>query len=172
MSSLFSLFLGKDIKTADDPTGLAEELGVNLTEDKPSSGAEDESSEEEEDDEDEDGPIVESEFYPRTLLQFNGVNDDRIFISIKGKVYDCTKGAKFYGPDGPYENFAGHDASRGLAINSFDPDVIQEWDEPIDDLSDLTEKEQEALDSWEDFFENKYPCVGTLIPEPGINDVE
>ncbi|CCH59209.1 hypothetical protein TBLA_0B03700 [Henningerozyma blattae CBS 6284] len=152
--SFFNMFLGGGVKTSDDPTGFAGGDGGDTFN---QNGQE---------------PIVHAEFYPRTLLQFNGINDPRIFLGICGKVYDCTSGAQFYGPGGPYENFAGHDASRGLALNSFDPSVIREWDQPMDELKDLDESQVEALQSWVDFFDNKYPIVGTLVPEPGINTVD
>jgi membrane-associated progesterone receptor component len=48
----------------------------------------------------------------------------KIYIAIKGKVYDVTKGAQFYGVDGPYHVFAGRDASRALARLSFDEAVL------------------------------------------------
>ena len=88
---------------------------------------------------------------------------------MKGKVYDCSLGRQFYGPSGPYSNFAGHDASRGLATNSFDLETVKQWDEPIDNLQDLSETERSALDGWAAHFEKKYPCVGSLEAEPGVN---
>ena len=147
MSFLSNLIFG-GVKTDADPTGLSG-----------SSGLEDAGNE----------PIVEGVFHPRTLYKFNGHDNEKIFIAIKGKVYDCTTGRQFYGPSGPYSNFAGRDASRGLAKNSFDMDVIRDWNEPMDDLSDLTPKENEILDGWAEFFEKKYPCIGTLEPEEGVN---
>lgn len=110
-------------------------------------------------------PIVEGLFTPRTLSKFNGHDDEKIFISVKGTVFDCSAGRQFYGPSGPYSNFAGHDASRGLALNSFDMETVREWDQPIDDLSDLKSEEQEALDGWEEHFKKKYPVVGKLVPQ-------
>lgn len=41
-------------------------------------------------------------------------------MGVRGRVYDVTLGANFYGPGSPYENFAGRDASRGLSKGSFD----------------------------------------------------
>ena len=114
-------------------------------------------------------PIVEGNFYPRTLSKFNGHDDEKIFIAIKGTVYDCTQGRQFYGPSGPYSNFAGHDASRGLALNSFETDCVKDWDQPIDDLEGLTPEQLNSLNEWESHFANKYSIIGALIPEPGVN---
>ncbi|AET38104.1 Dap1p Ecym_2371 [Eremothecium cymbalariae DBVPG len=152
MSFVKNMILG-DVKTSEDPTGLTNEEAQNRS---TSSG-------------DVSEPAVERKFFPRTLSKFNGHDDEKIYISIKGKVYDCTAGRQFYGPSGPYANFAGHDASRGLATNSFEFEAIRHWDQPIDDLSDLSEQQHEALDGWVAHFEKKYACIGDLVPEPGVN---
>ncbi|CAH2350372.1 damage response protein 1 [[Candida] railenensis] len=107
-------------------------------------------------------PIVEGRFTPLSLAKFNGTDDPKILIAVKGKVYDVSNGASFYGPGGPYENFAGRDASRGLAKNSFELDCLTPTDQPIDQLKNLTADEIESLDGWEQHFEGKYPLVGTL----------
>lgn len=114
--------------------------------------------------ENQDGPdtIVSGKFTPHTLAKYNGTDDPKIFIAVRGRVFDVTNGKSFYGPGGPYENFAGRDASRGLALNSFDPAVLTPLDEPIDDLKGLSDLELESLDGWEEHFENKYKVVGTL----------
>lgn len=106
------------------------------------------------------------EFTPRQLSNYNGFDLEKIYMAVKGRVYDVSKGRQFYGPSGPYSNFAGHDASRGLALNSFELEHVRRWDEPIDDLADLTELERKSLDNWEGMFKGKYPCVGTLVPDP------
>ena len=65
--------------------------------------------------------------------------------------------------EGPYGNFAGRDASRGLAKNSFDRDMLVPLDGPIDKLEDLADDEREALSDWAMHFEGKYQLVGKLI---------
>ncbi|GMM37113.1 Dap1 protein [Saccharomycopsis crataegensis] len=110
-------------------------------------------------------PIVEGSFTPRQLSQYNGHDEKEIFIAVKGTVYNASSARGFYGPSGPYSNFAGHDASRGLAKNSFEFDVIRTFEQPIDDLNDLTETEKVALDDWEALFKRKYPVVGKLVAE-------
>ena len=89
--------------------------------------------------------VVEGKFTPKSLAKYNGRDSPKIFIAVKNRVFDVTQGGAFYGPGGPYENFAGRDASRGLAKNSFDPEVLTDIDKPIDDLKDLSKLEIESL---------------------------
>ncbi|XP_042300566.1 membrane-associated progesterone receptor component 1-like, partial [Sceloporus undulatus] len=46
------------------------------------------------------------------LWPFDGWQEPRILMAFNGKVFDVSRGRKFYGPDGPYGIFAGRDASR------------------------------------------------------------
>lgn len=109
-------------------------------------------------------PIVFQTFTPLTLLPFNGQNDKPVFLAVRGKVYDVSNGRSFYGPGGPYENFAGRDASRGLAKGSFDVEMLtKDLEGPLDTLDDLNAEELESLQGWEDKFNEKYLVVGKLI---------
>lgn len=86
-----------------------------------------------------------------------------VYLAVKGKVFDVTPGKNFYGPGGPYENFAGRDASRGLACGSFDEDMLtKDLQGPLDSLHGLGEDEKQALQDWESRFEEKYLVVGNL----------
>ncbi|KAG0002991.1 hypothetical protein BGZ79_001929 [Entomortierella chlamydospora] len=108
--------------------------------------------------------LVFKEYTPKELAEFDGrTNDTRILMAIQGKVFDVSRGRNFYGPDGPYGNFAGRDASRGLAKNSFDKTMLVPIDGPIDRLEDLNDDEKEALADWAVHFEAKYQLVGKLI---------
>ncbi|KAI9803016.1 MAG: hypothetical protein M1825_002249 [Sarcosagium campestre] len=124
-------------------------------------------------------PTVFKTYTPRTLLPLNGHKDatlnptGMVCLAIRGKVYDVTPGRSFYGPGGPYANFAGRDASRGLACGSFDDDMLTEdLDGPLFPLDRLNEEEQEALNGWEDMFGGKYLCVGRLVAaDDAVEDV-
>ncbi|KAF9391184.1 hypothetical protein CPB97_007304 [Podila verticillata] len=108
--------------------------------------------------------LVFREYTPKELSEFDGrTPDTRILMAVNGKVFDVTRGKQFYGPDGPYGNFAGRDASRGLAMNSFDKSMLSPLDGPIDKLEDLKEDEKSALEDWEVLFDGKYQLVGKLI---------
>ncbi|KAI5858567.1 cytochrome b5-like heme/steroid binding domain-containing protein [Tricharina praecox] len=110
-------------------------------------------------------PMVFKTFTPSTLRPFNGVDDPRVMLGVQGKVFDVTAGKSFYGPGGPYSNFAGRDASRGLAKNSFDEDMLTDVDMPLDLLVDLTDEERGSLKEWAAHFEGKYLLVGRLVNE-------
>ncbi|KAI8621065.1 cytochrome b5-like heme/steroid binding domain-containing protein [Chytriomyces sp. MP71] len=104
-------------------------------------------------------------FNPKELAKYDGRASKAIYLAVKGVVFDVSSGASFYGPDGMYGNFAGRDASRGLAKDSFDAEMVQPLDLPIDDLKDLTPSEVEALNGWFQFFSGKYTNVGQLVNE-------
>lgn len=76
-----------------------------------------------------------------------------VYLGIRGKVFDVSPGRNFYGPGGPYENFAGRDATRGLACGSFDEEMLtKDLEGPLDDLQGLGKDEMDALGNWEDTF--------------------
>lgn len=96
------------------------------------------------------------------LKKYDGSGPDgRVLVGVLGKIYDVTKGKRFYGPGGPYSGFAGRDASRGLA--TFNVSAIND---EYDDLSDLKPSEIEQVREWELQFSEKYDFVGKLI-RPG-----
>ncbi|KAJ5793551.1 hypothetical protein N7457_000150 [Penicillium paradoxum] len=111
-------------------------------------------------------PTVFKTYTPKTLIEFNGEGDRPVYLAVRGRVFDVTPGKNFYGPGGPYENFAGRDASRGLANQSFDEEMLtKDLSGPLDELKDLSKDELENLESWEDRFMEKYLVVGKLVAE-------
>lgn len=95
----------------------------------------------------------------------NDAADNRILLAIDGRVFDVSRGANFYGPGGPYGNFAGRDASRGMAKQSFDLEMLTPLDKPIDTLTDLTPMEVNNMREWIGHFSGKYTIVGELVNE-------
>merc|ERR1711936_1330031 len=96
------------------------------------------------------------------LKKYDGSGpDERVCVGVLGKIYDVTKGKRFYGPGGPYSGFSGRDASRGLA--TFNVNAITD---EYDDLSDLKPSEIEQVREWELQFSEKYDFIGKLI-KPG-----
>ncbi|EFQ32409.1 cytochrome b5-like Heme/Steroid binding domain-containing protein [Colletotrichum graminicola] len=103
-------------------------------------------------------------FTPRALLPFTGEDGGPVYVAVRGRVFDVTAGRNFYGPGGPYSNFAGRDATRGLAYGSFDEEMLTaDLDGPLDTVDDLGPDEEEALRGWEETFESKYLVVGRLV---------
>lgn len=102
-------------------------------------------------------------YTPKTLEPFNGKNGGRILLAINSIVFDVTAGRNFYGPDGMYGNFAGRDASRGMAKQSFDMDMLTAVDQPLDKLQDLRPDEIENMKGWIEHFSNKYVICGKLV---------
>jgi len=102
-------------------------------------------------------------YTPKTLERFNGKDGSKILLAIDRRVFDVTAGRNFYGPDGMYGNFAGRDASRGMAKQSFDLDMLTDVDKPIDKLADLDAGETENMNGWISHFTYKYGIVGKLV---------
>lgn len=66
----------------------------------------------------------------------------------------------YYIIGGPYQVFAGRDASRGLATFSLEKDAVKD---EYDDLSDLNSMQMDSLREWEMQFLDRYPVVGKLL---------
>ncbi|KAK5996658.1 Damage response protein 1 [Cladobotryum mycophilum] len=116
-------------------------------------------------------PVIFRTYTPHTLLPFNGEDDQPVYFAVRGRVFDVSRGRNFYGPGGPYSNFAGRDASRGLACGSFDEDMLtKDLDGPLDTLSDLGPQEMEALRGWEERFLEKYDIIGKFVSVQEYNE--
>ncbi|MES1921801.1 Dihydrodipicolinate synthase [Bonamia ostreae] len=96
----------------------------------------------------------------KQLNKFNGIDDERIFISINRKIYDVSKKRTYYGPDGPYSPFAGHDATLAFAKHSLDESFLDYFGK-----MDLSEDEKSNLDSFLELFDSSYQIVGDLVKE-------
>lgn len=98
-------------------------------------------------------------FTAAELAQFTGENSTPIYMSVKGKVYDCTGGAAFYGPGNSYAVFAGKEVSRCLGkMLISDEEANANWD-------DLTPERMQSLDEWAAKFDSKYPVIGVFAPD-------
>lgn len=98
------------------------------------------------------------------LREYDGKGENgRILIAANGKIFDVTRGKRFYGPGGPYGLFAGRDASRALATFSMSEDSFRN---EYDDLTDLSSMQMESVREWEMQFTEKYDYVGRLL-KPG-----
>ncbi|KAK6905866.1 hypothetical protein I203_106701 [Kwoniella mangroviensis CBS 8507] len=100
---------------------------------------------------------------PRILLAILRIGSDGQWG--ERTVFDVTAGKTFYGPDGVYGNFAGRDASRGMAKQSFELDMLTPVDQPLDKLSNLTQAEIDNMRGWHEHFERKYIVCGELVED-------
>eukprot|EP01083_Nonionella_stella_P091469 255746_1 len=98
------------------------------------------------------------DFKLEELKKYDGANEDvenRIYVSIRGKIYDVTRRPEFYGPGGPYNCLAGHDATYALAKGSLD-----EKDLNIHS-GVLSRSDEMEVSQWEETFQ-KYHVVGKV----------
>lgn len=92
------------------------------------------------------------------LSVFNGRTNEKIYVGIKGLIYDVLANAKSYGPEKSYNALAGKESTRLLALNKLKDDGINNtW--YIDDLS---EKQLASLDKWIEFFHKRYRIIGVI----------
>ncbi|ESR41769.1 Membrane steroid-binding protein 2 [Citrus sinensis] len=101
------------------------------------------------------GEVTEHE-----LRAYDGSDPNKpLLMAIKGQIYDVSRSRMFYGPGGPYAMFAGRDASRALALMSFDPQDL------TGNIEGLSDSELEVLQDWEYKFMEKYVKVGQIVSE-------
>ncbi|XP_021735868.1 probable steroid-binding protein 3 [Chenopodium quinoa] len=109
-------------------------------------------------------PVHLGEVTEEQLKEYDGSDPKRpLLMAIKGNIYDVSKGRIFYGPGGSYAMFAGRDATRALALMSFDPQDL------TGDIDGLSESEIDVLQDWESKFIEKYPKVGVLVKEEVVD---
>uniref|UniRef100_A0A0D9VIT3 Cytochrome b5 heme-binding domain-containing protein n=1 Tax=Leersia perrieri TaxID=77586 RepID=A0A0D9VIT3_9ORYZ len=102
-------------------------------------------------------PVQLGEVTEEDLKVYDGSDPEKpLLMAIKGQIYDVTQSRMFYGPGGPYAQFAGRDASRALAKMSFEQEDL------TGDISGLGPLELEALHEWEGKFMSKYVKVGAI----------
>lgn len=113
-------------------------------------------------------------FTQKQLLYFDGKMDEKmdelkpIYLSVNCTVFDVSDGRDFYGPDGPYGLFAGHECGVALAKMSFDSTHIDNFD----GIQELNYGEKDELHNWIQKFQHYrcYPIKGRLIPDSKLPD--
>ncbi|KAK6137027.1 hypothetical protein DH2020_029226 [Rehmannia glutinosa] len=103
-------------------------------------------------------PVQMGDVTEEDLRAYDGSDPNKpLLMAIKGQIYDVSRSRMFYGPGSPYALFAGRDASRALALMSFDPKDL------TGNIKGLGESELEVLQDWEYKFMEKYVKVGQLV---------
>lgn len=106
------------------------------------------------------GDVTEEE-----LRAYDGSDPEKpLLMAIKGQIYDVSRSRMFYGPGGPYALFAGRDASRALALMSFDRQDL------TGNIEGLSASELEVLQDWEYKFMEKYVKVGQLVSKRKLTE--
>lgn len=101
----------------------------------------------------------ENIFIPRAytveeLAQYDGKKTPYAFVGVKGVLYNAS--LEWYGPEGPYNAFAGCDASRQLGK------VVVGRTEINADWTNLSPSHLQTLNEWEERFRSKYTPVGWI----------
>jgi membrane-associated progesterone receptor component len=93
------------------------------------------------------------------LREFNGVTNEKVYVALKGDVFDVSASKEYYGPGSTYDCFAGRDASRAMAKLSFEEAELS--NPKLDDLGPF---ELDVLENWVEKFKymKQYPIVGKL----------
>ena len=83
---------------------------------------------------------------PHSRCQYDGVHREPVYLAVKGRVFDVSSGAEFYGPSGGgYNALAGQDAGRALGIMSMQGKAVWLEDCRIRRIDDLGQKQYSAL---------------------------
>ncbi|XP_077619315.1 neudesin isoform X2 [Crocuta crocuta] len=92
---------------------------------------------------------------PHPHPQLAQLEDQPIYMAVKGVVFDVTSGKEFYGRGAPYNALTGKDSTRGVAKMSLDPADLTH------DTTGLTAEELKSLDDvFTKVYKAKYPIVG------------
>eukprot|EP00793_Prasinoderma_coloniale_P005139 PRCOL_00000900-RA len=101
-----------------------------------------------------------ADFSLEALRAFDGSDSSKpLLVGCKSNIYDMAKGKDFYGKGGPYNCFAGRDASVALAKMAFNEEYLAaDWEN-----YKMSQSESDILDDWEKKFATKYPLVGKIL---------
>ncbi|CAD7090917.1 unnamed protein product [Hermetia illucens] len=93
------------------------------------------------------------------LAKYDGnVNEEEIYVSILGSVYDVTPGKNFYGRGCGYAFFTGKDASVSFVTGEF-----EKFTPDSDDVAALKPADILGILQFKEFYDTKYVLKGKLI---------
>lgn len=100
-------------------------------------------------------------FSKEELAKFKGQDDQPIYLSIFGEVYDVTNGTEFYGPGSGYSFFAGIDGTVSFFTGNFTEESLTGNSE----LLSFKDQEISSMYQWKKFYEDHevYEFMGYLI---------
>lgn len=93
------------------------------------------------------------------LWEFGNGEDEKILISLFGRVYDVSEGEKFYGIGGRYSMFAGRDVTYSLSTGCKTKECLEKPAKELQDEKDIKEGKR-----WLSFFHlhDKYHLAGKM----------
>lgn len=102
------------------------------------------------------------------LAEFDGRllpdSSDRapLLLAVRGRIYDVTAGAAFYGPGRSYHKLVGKDATRAFCTGCLEPDCL------IASTTGLSESQLKEAARWIELYEHhdKYKLVGQVREPP------
>jgi len=126
--------------------------------------------------EEEEEPEPPRNFTVEQLKYFDGNKDEKsgedkpVYLSVNGQVFDVSDGRDFYGPEGPYCTFAGHECGVALAKMSFDSELLDD----LEGCKDLPASEKTELEGWIEKFTyyRPYPIKGRLVPDSKLEPLK
>lgn len=102
-------------------------------------------------------------FNDKELARYDGSEEGKpIYLAVRGLVFDVSTGTRFYGPGQAYNFFAGKDATRSFVTGCFDDSCFATQPKF---RAELTEKDEESIESWVRSYHTKYVWVGILRKE-------
>ncbi|EGW33057.1 uncharacterized protein SPAPADRAFT_60374 [Spathaspora passalidarum NRRL Y-27907] len=103
------------------------------------------------------------------LSKYNGSDDPKLYVAIRGTIYDVTANEANYGQGKAYHKLVAKDVSRLLGLNRLVLPAGQEPTSGEEDLTlttwytgDLDDKQNGIIDNWIQFFEKRYHIVGVV----------
>ncbi|CAH2086212.1 unnamed protein product [Euphydryas editha] len=91
------------------------------------------------------------------LAKYNGIDIDKLYLSVIGSVFDVTDGKKHYAKGSPYHYFIGKDGTRALVTGDFKDESSNK-----DNVIDLSCDDLLTITHWRRTFKAKYKYIGLL----------
>lgn len=88
--------------------------------------------------------------------------DEKLLLSVFGRIYDVSAGAKFYGPSARYHMFPGRDCTYSFGTGCKSDECLEKT------VDELSETEIDEAKRWLSYFQlhDKYAYVGKLENNP------
>lgn len=106
------------------------------------------------------------EYTLKDLKHFDGIKNPKVYVLIRGIVFDVTSNEKLYAPGKSYHRLTGKDITRLLGFNRFELKIDEAEEGSLlattwyaDDLDD---KQNAIIDQWIVFFKKRYNIVAKV----------